>query len=141
MSTNNITIEAVYLEKGAGNKKATVYFNYNGAIVVRASVMNSQNGLFVGLPRSKYTNKDGEDKYTDEVRFVKDSSGADEIRNAVMAAYEDAVKNGDTTTKPKPAATGTGTGFKGAASGNAKPVYGNRTQQTGAKAKTSDAPF
>lgn len=139
MST--ITIEQVWLEKNAGNKKATVYFNVDGALVIRASIMNGPTGLFVGLPRSKYE-KDGETKYTDEVRFVKESTLANEIRETVMAAYEDAKVNGDSSTKPKanaPAAASTGKSAAPAA-GKGNTAYGNRNVQSG-KAKTNDAPF
>lgn len=87
------TVEIKRLLKDA--RKATKAFCdvvIDDSIVIHdISVVDGKNGLFVAMPRSSWTNKQGEEISRDVVHPIS-SSARKEISTAVMAAYE-AAKN------------------------------------------------
>ncbi len=70
-----------------GNKmKAVASANIAGYAVHGIKVMDSEKGLFVSMPQSKYQ-KDGKTEYSDIFHPVTADSRT-ELENAVLAAYE-----------------------------------------------------
>ncbi len=70
-----------------GNKmKAVASANIAGFAVHGIKVMDSENGLFVSMPQSKYQ-KDGKTQYSDIFHPVTAESRT-ELNDAVLAAYE-----------------------------------------------------
>ncbi len=81
-----------------GNKviKANGSFVYNNAVKISCSVVLGKNGLFVSLPREKYTDKEGKEKWADKVFFL-DEGVRKEMNDAVIAAFN----GGDSTSQGK----------------------------------------
>jgi DNA-binding cell septation regulator SpoVG len=67
--------------------KANGSFVYNGTVRISCSVVLGKNGLFVSLPREKYTDKEGNEKWADKV-FFTDETVRKELNESVVAAYQ-----------------------------------------------------
>ena len=65
--------------------KANGSFVYNGAVRINCTVVQGKNGLFVSLPREKYT-KDGVEKWADKVYFTNEADRA-ALQEAVLAVF------------------------------------------------------
>jgi DNA-binding cell septation regulator SpoVG len=58
-------------------------------------IFNGSNGLFVKPPQHKGKNKDGEDEWYDDARFVGDQSKEvrEEVYSSIVDSYNQSVKN------------------------------------------------
>lgn len=69
MNITNIKIREV---QDKGNFKAGVQATLNEISVNDMKLMDSQNGMFISMPSRKYTDANGQDKYTDIVYLTKE---------------------------------------------------------------------
>ncbi len=77
----------LYPVNGNSVIKANGSFVYNNVVRISCSVVLGKNGLFVSLPREKYTDKTTkEEKWADKV-FFTDKDVRDELNAVVVAAY------------------------------------------------------
>lgn len=85
--TSSVSVRIDRLIDLEGNKlKAVASANIAGYAVHGIKVMDSERGLFVSMPQSKYQ-KDGKTEYSDIFHPVTAESRT-ELNNAVLAAYE-----------------------------------------------------
>ena len=84
-----------------GNVKANGSFTVNGVVSIRFALINGKNGLFVALPRREYTDKEGNQQWSDEAYFTSKQS-ADSVTQVILAEFNKS-QSTDTTL----AATGT----------------------------------
>lgn len=63
-------------------------------------VFNGSNGLFVKPPQHKGRNKDGEEEWFDDVRFIGETSKEvrDEVYQNIISAYNTKVRNSSQST-------------------------------------------
>ena len=75
-----------------GKIRAFVSANIGGAFAIHGiKVVDSDKGMFVAMPQSKFKTADGETKYLDEFHPVT-SEARNKLNEAVLAAYEQAVQ-------------------------------------------------
>lgn len=85
--TSSLSVRIDRLIDLEGNKlRAVASANIAGYAVHGIKVMDSERGLFVSMPQSKYQ-KDGKTEYSDIFHPVTAESRT-ELNNAVLAAYE-----------------------------------------------------
>ena len=98
----------IFGAKSSGTQRATASVNINGAFAVRGvKVLESNNGLFVAMPQYKVGND-----YKD-ICFPCTKEAHEELNNAVMRAYEQALTQKQTQTQtdtPNPQQTQAMTG-------------------------------
>lgn len=67
--------------------KANGSFVYNGVCQISCTVVSGKNGLFVSLPREKYTDKKtNSEKWTNKVYFT-DEGLRNQLNDQIVAAY------------------------------------------------------
>ena len=75
-----------------GKIRAFVSANIGGAFAIHGiKVVDSDKGMFVAMPQSKFKTADGETKYLDEFHAVT-ADARNKLNEAVLAAYEQAVQ-------------------------------------------------
>ena len=75
-----------------GKIRAFVSANIGGAFAIHGiKVVDSDKGMFVAMPQSKFKTTDGETKYLDEFHPVT-ADARNKLNEAVLAAYEQAVQ-------------------------------------------------
>lgn len=91
----------LFKTKGDGATKAFGSVVYNGVCQIKFSLVSGKNGLFVSLPREKYTNKEGKEVWDNKVYFT-DESLRTQLNSVVVAAYNG--ESGSQGASPEPAA-------------------------------------
>lgn len=82
----NVRINKIYTDES--NIKAYASLIIGGIFVVHGfRVVNSKNGLFVVMPASKYTTKNGEEKYKD-MFYAFTREGYQKIQEVIIDAYK-----------------------------------------------------
>lgn len=75
-----------------GKIRAFVSANIGGAFAIHGiKVVDSDKGMFVAMPQSKFKTADGETKYLDEFHAIT-TEARNKLSEAVLAAYEQAVQ-------------------------------------------------
>ena len=75
-----------------GKIRAFVSANIGGAFAIHGiKVVDSDKGMFVAMPQSKFKTADGETKYLDEFHAVT-ADARNKLNEAVLRAYEQAVQ-------------------------------------------------
>lgn len=75
-----------------GKIRAFVSANIGGAFAIHGiKVVDSDKGMFVAMPQSKFKTADGETKYLDEFHPIT-TEARNKLNEAVLAAYEQAVQ-------------------------------------------------
>ena len=78
-----------------GKIRAFVSANIGGAFAIHGiKVVDSDKGMFVAMPQSKFKTADGETKYLDEFHAVT-ADARNKLNEAVLAAYEQAVQQSE----------------------------------------------
>ena len=78
-----------------GKIRAFVSANIGGAFAIHGiKVVDSDKGMFVAMPQSKFKTTDGETKYLDEFHAVT-ADARNKLNEAVLAAYEQAVQQSE----------------------------------------------
>lgn len=85
-----------------GNLLANASVTFDNSLVVWVKLCESRNGEFISFPCHKYEDNNGEEKWKDDV-FPLSANFRDEITNAVVDAYNDALK--ELEKKPKKTTT------------------------------------
>ena len=81
------------------NVKASGMFTVADAFDISFTLVSSkEKGLFVGLPRHSYKDKEGATQWNSDV-YCKDDEARKEMTEAVMAAYKEAQANGGSNLK------------------------------------------
>ena len=76
-----------------GKIRAFVSANIGGAFAIHGiKVVDSDKGMFVAMPQSKFKTADGETKYLDESHAVT-ADARNKLNEAVLRAYEQAVQH------------------------------------------------
>lgn len=76
-----------------GKIRAFVSANIGGAFAIHGiKVVDSDKGMFVAMPQSKFKTADGETKYLDEFHAVT-ADARNKLNEAVLRAYEQAVQH------------------------------------------------
>ncbi len=77
----------LYPVNGNSVIKANGSFVYNGVCQISCTVVAGKNGLFVSLPREKYTDKKtNQEKWTNKVYFT-DESLRTQLNDQIVAAF------------------------------------------------------
>lgn len=100
----SFTVEKLFPTKGDGATKAFGTVVYNGVCQIKVSVVSGKNGLFVSLPREKYTNKEGKETWDNKVYFT-DKAVQQQLNDTVVAAYNAQVGGGSTSQGRSPEPT------------------------------------
>ena len=79
-------------QQGQGKIKARGSFLISNAFRVQFSVCEGPKGLFVGLPSRKGTDKEGKEKYYNDV-FCTDKEVFAQMNKAVLDVYNNATGN------------------------------------------------
>ena len=75
-----------------GKIRAFVSANIGGAFAIHGiKVVDSDKGMFVAMPQSKFKTADGETKYLDEFHAIT-ADARNKLNEAVLSAYEQAVQ-------------------------------------------------
>ena len=75
-----------------GKIRAFVSANIGGAFAIHGiKVVDSDKGMFVAMPQSKFKTADAETKYLDEFHAIT-AEARNKLNKAVLAAYEQAVQ-------------------------------------------------
>lgn len=78
-----------------GKIRAFVSANIGGAFAIHGiKVVDSDKGMFVAMPQSKFKTADGETKYLDEFHPIT-ADTRNKLNDAVLAAYEQSVKHSE----------------------------------------------
>ena len=78
-----------------GKIRAFVSANIGGAFAIHGiKVVDSDKGMFVAMPQSKFKTADGETKYLDEFHAIT-AEARNKLNEAVLAAYEQAVQQSE----------------------------------------------
>ena len=78
-----------------GKIRAFVSANIGGAFAIHGiKVVDSDKGMFVAMPQSKFKTADGETKYLDEFHAVT-ADARNKLNEAVLAAYKQAVQQSE----------------------------------------------
>ena len=78
-----------------GKIRAFVSANIGGAFAIHGiKVVDSDKGMFVAMPQSKFKTADGETKYLDEFHAIT-AEARNKLNEAVLAAYEQAVQHSE----------------------------------------------
>ena len=78
-----------------GKIRAFVSANIGGAFAIHGiKVVDSDKGMFVAMPQSKFKTADGETKYLDEFHAVT-ADARNKLNEAVLTAYEQAVQQSE----------------------------------------------
>ena len=92
---NSISIDAKIdrlVDKDGSNLKAIASANFGGAFAIHGiKITDSQKGLFVSMPSTSYTDRDGNTKYNDIFHPITAESREDLIAK-VKEAYEQALE-------------------------------------------------
>lgn len=93
MSVPHLTARINKIINGSGNTKAYVSLIIGGTFIVHGfRVMNSEKGLFVCMPATKYMDNNGEEKYKDSFNAIS-KEGYKQIQDTVLAAYNKKVNS------------------------------------------------
>lgn len=81
--------------------KANGSFVYNGAVRIDCTVVLGKNGLFVSLPREKYTDKNNKEQWKDKISFL-DKETRELLNEVVVAEYMKQHGSGASRQKQQP---------------------------------------
>ncbi|HEY8347853.1 MAG TPA: SpoVG family protein [Symbiobacteriaceae bacterium] len=93
--------------QGGGNNKIVAFARVTLAdcfVLNDIRVIEGQNGLFLGMPARKARGSDGEDKYFD-IYYPITKEAREELTQAVVQAYEEAINNGGRRTASRSASS------------------------------------
>ena len=78
----------VYPVEGSKTIKANGNVSFNDEIVVKFTIIDSKNGLFVKFPSHSYIDADGKTQYVDDFYFL-DVDIKDDVCDAILKVYAD----------------------------------------------------
>lgn len=82
----NISKISIYPINSESKVKANGSISFDDLLVIKFTIIDTANGLMVMYPSHKYQDKDGTDKWSNDV-YIIDKDTRDDIANEILSEY------------------------------------------------------